>query len=151
MPQSLVKNLIHLVYATKHREPWIPKDVRDRLFAYQTGIFKDWESSALVIGGVEDHVHALFSLSKNHALKKIVEEVKKGSSKWMKTSRGASNKDFQWQSGYAAFSVSQSNLREVGKYIENQAEHHRKMTFQDELRALFNRHAVDFDERYVWD
>ena len=91
MPQSLVKNLIHLVYATRHREPWIPKDVRDRLFAYQAGIFKDWESPALVIGGVEDHVHALFSLSKNHALKKIVEEVKKGSSKWMKTNRGASN------------------------------------------------------------
>ncbi|MBC8871019.1 MAG: IS200/IS605 family transposase [Planctomycetes bacterium] len=151
MAQSLVKNLIHLVYSTKYRKPWIPEDVQEGLFAYQAGIFRQWESPALVIGGVEDHVHALFSLSKNHALKKIVEEVKKGSSKWMKTSDGSGNKDFQWQAGYAGFSVSQSNVKEVRKYIENQAEHHRRMTFQDELRALFRRHGIEFDERYVWD
>ena len=76
MPQSLVKNLIHLVYSTKQRKPWIPEDVRERLYAYQAGIFREWESPAVVVGGVEDHVHALFSLSKNHALKKVVEEVK---------------------------------------------------------------------------
>ena len=151
MSQSLVKNLIHLVYSTKHRKPWIPDDVRDRLFAYQAGIFRQWESPSLVIGGVEDHIHALFSLSKNHAIKTIVEEVKKGSSKWMKTVEGAGNTDFQWQNGYAGFSVSQSNVEEVSKYIENQAEHHRKTTFQDELRGLFKRHGIDFDERYVWD
>ena len=125
MPQSLVKNLIHLVYSTKHRKPWLPNEVRENLFAYQSGIFKQWESPAIVVGGVEDHVHALFALSKNHALKKIVEEVKKGSSKWMKTSAGTSNRDFRWQAGYAAFSVSQSNAPQVRKYIENQAEHHR--------------------------
>src|SRR5204863_9785708 len=83
MSQSLVKNLVHLVYSTKHREPLIPVDHRAALFAYQAGIFKQWESPALVIGGMEDHVHALFALSKNHPLKKLVEEVKKGSSKWM--------------------------------------------------------------------
>ena len=77
MSQSLVKNLLHLVYSTKHRTPWISAEVRPRLFAYQAGVFKEWECPALLIGGVEDHVHALFSLSKNHALKKIVEEVKK--------------------------------------------------------------------------
>ncbi len=113
MSQSLVKNLIHLVYSTKHRKAWIPEEVRERLWAYQAGIFKDWESPALIIGGVEDHVHALFSLSKNYPLKKIVEEVKKGSSKWMKTSEGASNVDFTWQAGYAGFSVSQSKVPEV--------------------------------------
>ncbi len=107
MSQSLAKNLIHLVYSTKHRQAWIPKHHRDGLFAYQAGIFKEWESPALVIGGVEDHVHALFSLSKNHALKKVVEEVKKGSSKWMKTD-GPRIAEFCWQAGYAAFSVSQS-------------------------------------------
>ena len=139
MSQSLVKNLVHLVYSTKHRRLWIPEEVRERLFAYQAGIFKQWESSALVIGGAEDHVHALFSLSKNFPLKKIVEEVKKRRSKWMKTDGGAGNKDFQWQAGYAGFSVSQSNVEEVTKYVENQAEHHRRMTFQDELRALFRR------------
>ena len=151
MSQSLVKNLVHLVYSTKHRQPWIHDDVRNRLFAYQAGIFKQWDSPAIVIGGIEDHVHALFSLSKNHALKKIVEEVKKSSSKWMKTSEGSNNQDFQWQSGYAGFSVSQSNVDEVRKYIENQQEHHRKMTFQDELRRLFQRHGIEYDERFVWD
>ena len=151
MGQSLVKNLVHLVYSTKHRKPWIPEDVRPLLFAYQAGIFKQWESPALVIGGVGDHVHALFSLSKNHALKKIVEEVKKSSSKWMKTDDGTGNREFQWQTGYAGFSVSQSQLPDVSNYIESQAEHHRRMTFQDELRALFRRHGMEFDERYVWD
>ena len=73
MPQSLVKNLIHLIYSTKHRTPWIPKDVQERLWAYQAGIFQKMENPALIIGGVEDHVHALFLLSKNHALKDVVE------------------------------------------------------------------------------
>jgi REP element-mobilizing transposase RayT len=150
MSQSLVKNLVHLVYSTKHRQPWIAKNHRDSLYAYQAGIFKEWSSPALVIGGVEDHVHTLFSLSKNHALKKIVEEVKTGSSKWMKN-EGPRTPDFYWQGGYAAFSVSQSNVEVVKRYIENQEEHHCKMTFQDELRALFQRHGIEFDERYVWD
>jgi putative transposase len=150
MSQSLVKNLIHLVYSTKHRTRWIPEEHQQDLWRYQAGIFKDWDSTALVIGGVDDHVHALFSLSKNYALKKIVEEVKKGSSKWMK-SDGPRNPEFHWQAGYAAFSVSQSSVEEVTRYIENQAEHHRKVTFQDELRSLFKRHGIDFDERYVWD
>ena len=92
----------------------------------------------------------LDSSSKNHALKKIVEEVKKGSSKWMKVD-GPKNPDFHWQAGYAAFSVSHSNLGEVRRYIENQEDHHRKMTFQDELRVLFRRHGIEFDERFVWD
>jgi REP element-mobilizing transposase RayT len=150
MSQSLVKNLIHLVYSTKHRKPWIPDDVQDGLYAYQAGIFKTWDSPALVIGGVEDHVHALFSLSKNHALKKIVEKGKKGSSKWMKR-EGTKNQDFCWQSGYAGFSVSQSNVGQVQEYIGNQKEHHRTMSFQDELRGLLKRHGIEFDERYVWD
>ena len=151
MGQSLVKNLIHLVYSTRYRKPWIPEDVRPRLFAYQAGIFKQWESPALVVGGAEDHVHVLCSLSKNFALKKVVEEIKKGSSKWMKTDDGSGNKDFQWQTGYAGFSVGQSVAPDVTRYIENQAEHHRRMTFQDELRSLFRRHGIEFDERYVCD
>jgi putative transposase len=150
MSQSLVKNLIHLVYGTKNRQPSIPKDLRAGLFAYQAGILQEWDSPALVIGGVEDHVHALFALSMNHPLKKIVEEVKKGSSKWMKVD-GPQNPDFHWQAGYGAFSVSHSNVRAVKRYIENQEERHLKMTFQDELRALFRRHGIEFDERFVWD
>jgi REP element-mobilizing transposase RayT len=141
---------VHLVYSTKHRERLIPKKHRDALFAYQAGIFKEWESPALIIGGVEDRVHALFALSKNHPLKRIVEEVKKGSTKWMK-SDAPRVPHFGWQAGYAAFSVSQSKVAPVQKYIEGQDEHHHKTTFQDELRALFKRHGIAFDERYVWD
>jgi REP element-mobilizing transposase RayT len=125
MSQSLANNLVHLVYSTKHRMNWIPEFSQESLWAYQAGIFREWDSPAIVIGGVEDHVHALFSLSKNHALKKIVEEVKKGSSKWMKTAEGTSNRDFAWQGGYGAFSVSKSNEPDVKNYIQNQAEHHR--------------------------
>jgi REP element-mobilizing transposase RayT len=150
MSQSLVKILIHLVYSTKHREPWIPKEKQEALYAYQAGIFKHWDSPAIIIGGVQDHVHVLFSQSKKHALMKIVEEVKKGSSKWMKTD-GPRNKDFYWQNGYAAFSVSESNVLDVRKYIENQEEHHREMTFQDELRLLLDRHHIAYDERFLWD
>jgi len=132
------------------RRPWIAKNYRNALFAYQAGIFREWDSPAITIGGVEDHVHALVDLSKNHPLKKIVEEVKKGSSKWTKTD-GPRNLEFHWQAGYAAFSVSQSNLDEVKRYIENQEEHHRKLTFQEELRAFYRRQEIEFDERYVWD
>src|SRR5581483_4475377 len=119
MSQSLVRNLVHLVYSTKSRQPWITAEHRPGLYAYQAGIFREWDTPALVIGGTDDHVHALFCLSRNHALKKIVEEVKKGSSKWMKTD-GPRNPDFFWQAGYGAFSVSESNAEVVRRYIENQ-------------------------------
>jgi REP element-mobilizing transposase RayT len=150
MSQSLVKNLLHLVYSTKYRHALIPEDVQGRLYAYQAGVYKECESPAMVIGGVEDHVHALFSLSKNYALKTVVEHIKTGSSKWMKV-EGSKNRSFYWQNGYSAFSVSQSNVEDVRRYIETQREHHRKMTFQDELRVLFQRHGIEYDERYVWD
>jgi REP element-mobilizing transposase RayT len=150
MSQSLVQNLVHLIYSTKNRRHWIPQEHREDLFAYQAGVFKNLQSPALTIGGVDDHVHALFSLSKNHALKDIVEGVKKGSSKWMKI-EGPKIAEFHWQAGYAAFSVSQSNVPQVRRYIDNQVEHHRKMTYQDELRLLFQKHKIEFDERYVWD
>ena len=150
MSQSLVKNLVHLVYSTKHRQTWLAAEHRPSLFAYMAGILSEWESPALIVGGVEDHVHALFSLSKNHALKRVVEEVKKGSSKWLKKV-GAEYHAFAWQAGYAGFSVSQSNVEAVRHYIATQEEHHQHMTFQDELRTLFRRHEIEFDERYLWD
>ncbi len=150
MPQSLVKNLVHLVFSTKHRTACLDDEVRPRLWAYQVGILQQWDSPALVIGGFTDHVHLLFALSKNHALKKIVEEVKKGSSIWIKE-QSPQLGDFHWQNGYGAFSVSESNAAAVRTYIQNQERHHRTMSFQDELRELLRRHGVEFDERYVWD
>ena len=103
MPQSLSKILVHLIFSTKNRDALIQKAVRPELHKYMNGILKDWDSPAIIIGSVADHAHLLFRLSKNHALSKIVEHVKKGSSKWIKT-QGARYTDFHWQAGYGAFS-----------------------------------------------
>lgn len=150
MSQSLVSNLVHLIYSTKHREHSLSADIRSRLWAYKAGILQNWDSPAIVIGGYDDHAHLLFSLSKNHALKTVVEHVKKGSSIWLKEQDPCFG-HFHWQGGYAAFSVSESKVADVRRYIENQEEHHRTVSFQDELREFLKRHGVDFDERYLWD
>src|SRR4051812_17684364 len=149
MPQSLVRNLVHLIFSTKHRQPSIAPDLRPKLEAYLRGILKNLDSPALRVGAVADHVHVLLSLSKNHALCRIVEEVKKSSSKWMKEIGGPP--DFHWQNGYGGFSVSPSNEPRVIAYIARQEEHHRRHTFQEELRNFFHKHGMTFDERYVWD
>jgi putative transposase len=148
--QSLAKNLVHLIFSTKNRQPCLSAGLRPKLHAYIAGILKEWQSPGNQIGSVEDHVHILFVLSKNHALCKVIEEVKKGSSKWVKTQEAALA-TFHWQNGYGAFSVSQSNVPTVTRYIERQEEHHRKVSFQDEFRAFLRRHGIEFDERYVWD
>jgi putative transposase len=150
MSQSLAQNLLHLVFSTKHRAPLLTAAIRLEMNAYLAGILRSWESPAILVNSVEDHVHLLFALSKNHALKTVVEEVKKGSSKWVKT-KGSLFANFHWQAGYGAFSVSQSNAPAVRHYIANQEEHHRKMTFQDELRILLQKHGIEYDERYLWD
>lgn len=150
MAQSISMNLIHLIYSTKERVPFLTPGVRPRLFAYQAGIYRQLECPAIVIGGEVDHVHALFILSKNDKLCDVIEEVKKGSSKWIKT-QGAEFGDFHWQSGYGAFSVSQSHVNKVRAYIEGQEEHHEKLSFQDEFRRFLKRYKVEYDERYVWD
>jgi len=150
MPQSLAKNLIHLIYSTKNRTPCLRREIHESLFAYQAGILKEWDSPALVIGGVTDHVHALLNLSKKHALARVIEEVKKGSSKWLK-SQGSEFRDFHWQAGYGAFSVSASNVNAVRRYIEQQEEQHRVRSFQEEFLAFLKRHGVEYDERYLWD
>ena len=150
MSQSLVKNLIHLVFSTKHRAPMISSTVRVPLHKYMAGILENCQSTALLTNSVADHVHTLFSLSKNWALKDVVEELKKGSSKWMKT-QGDSFAEFYWQAGYGAFSVSESAVPRVKRYIAAQEEHHCRVTFQDEFRELCRRHGVALDERYVWD
>ena len=150
MAQSLAKNLIHLVYSTKNRVACLNANLRPSLFAYQAGILKQCGSPALVIGGVADHVHTLFCLSKTHALTKVIEELKKGSSKWIKT-QGSGFANFQWQAGYGAFSVSPSDVDDVRRYIDRQEEHHRTKTFQEELVVLLNQHGMEYDETYLWD
>ena len=148
MPQSLVRNGIHLVFSTKHREPFITPETSAKLHAYLAGTLNALDCPAITVGGHVDHVHLLFLLAKTLPVCKAVEEVKKESSKWAKEHVHPS---FYWQSGYGAFSVSPSNEPQVTAYIARQEEHHKTTTFQDEFRELLKRHGIEFDERYVWD
>jgi len=150
MSQSLAQILVHLVFSTKDRHPLIHDDIRGELHAYLSGILRAHESPALMINTEPDHAHILFSLSKKRALADVVEEVKKGSSKWIK-SRGPAYTGFYWQGGYGAFAVSESHREEVIRYIAHQREHHRQTTFMEELRTLFTLNGIVYDERYLWD
>ncbi|MGH7814134.1 MAG: IS200/IS605 family transposase [Candidatus Binataceae bacterium] len=150
MPQSLAKNLVHLVFSTKNREPVLTAAIGPRLCAYMANIFRELDSPAIAINAWHDHLHALFALSRNRSLSKVVMEVKRATSKWIKT-QGAGFAKFHWQAGYGAFSIGQSGVQEVRAYIANQAEHHRTKSFKDEFRALLVRYKIDFDEQYVWD
>ena len=150
MGQSLSQLYVHLTFGTKNRFPFIKSDWEERLHAYLAGIMKNYKSPAIIINSVSDHVHILFRLSKNYALAKVVEEVKKQSSKWIKDLENG-NLKFAWQAGYGAFSVSSSKLDVVKQYIINQKEHHKKKSYQDEVRDFFEQYAViDYDPVYFW-
>lgn len=149
MPQSLANILIHLIFSTKERYPFLTPDIRPALQAYAATVLKGSDSPAIIINSVDDHVHALMRLSKNHALCDVVQEVKTSASKWLKT-KGANRAKFAWQNGYGAFSVSSSQVGSVRGYIADQETHHKKVTFQEEFRGFLTKHGVEFDERYVW-
>jgi len=150
MAQSLSIILIHVVYSTKDRYPFLTPEIRPQLHAYMAKVMKGIESPALIINSVADHVHVLFRLSKNHALCDVIQNAKSKTSKWIKT-KGQQFSKFQWQAGYGAFSVSSSNVEQVKQYIADQEEHHQRVSFEDELRALLRKHGIEFDERYMWD
>lgn len=151
MPQSLSKVLLHIVFSTKNRYPFLnDKNVREEMHAYLGGTCNNLECPVVIVGGVADHVHILCSLSRNQSMASLVGEIKRSSSKWVKTKSPMLSK-FAWQNGYGAFSVGESEVERVKKYIANQEEHHRKKTFQDEYRLFLMENEVEFDERYVWD
>ena len=150
MPQSLSKIYLHLIFSTKDRAPIIIEQIRDPLHRYMATVLKNIGCHANLINSVEDHVHLLFELGRTVAVSKVVEDVKKSSSKWIKTQPGGAG-NFSWQNGYGAFSLSYSNIEAVRGYVARQREHHRRRTFQDELRTLLEKHGVEYDERYIWD
>jgi putative transposase len=149
MSQSLARVLIHLVFSTKDRQPWIPQELAAELHNYLGGIHRGLDCPAIEINSQPDHVHILFVLARTRALCDVIAEVKRGSSVWIQ--ERATLPEFHWQAGYGAFSVSQSNVPAVRAYIRNQAEHHRQRTFQEEFREFLTRHGIEFDEQYVWD
>jgi putative transposase len=150
MGQSLVKNYMHIVFSTKHRQNFILPPVEEELHSYLGGVCKNLECHPIKIGGYTDHVHILCMLSKKIALMKLLEDVKSDSSKWIKK-MGKDYANFYWQDGYGAFSVNPKNVEDVIQYIGNQHEHHQKQDFQDEYRGFLKRYKVEYDERFVWD
>jgi len=149
MPQSLSVVYIHLVFSTKERRPFLRDSaLRQSVHGYLGEVSKCLDCAPIVVGGVEDHVHLLARFGRTITQAEWVKELKRVSNEWMQQ-HGVP--DFQWQAGYADFSVSQSNVDEVKRYIERQEEHHRKMSFQDELRAFLRKHGMEWDERYLWD
>jgi putative transposase len=150
MPQSLAKVYIHLVFSTKERFPWLDKAVAKELYAYLSTVLRNMDCLPICIGGIADHIHLLFVLSRTRSMAQVVEAIKKPSSKWLKT-KGPGLVDFHWQNGYGAFSVSESIIPRLKAYIDNQDHHHHKVSFQDEFLRLLDRHGIEYDERFVWD
>ena len=151
MSQSLARVVVHIVFSTKYRRPWLEdKLIQDELYKYLAQILIRIECPAITIGGAADHLHILCNLSRKIAIMDLLEELKSSSSKWIKT-KGNEFQDFSWQGGYGIFSVSESKVPDVREYIDNQEQHHKRMTFQEEFRLLCQRHGIEIDERYVWD
>ncbi len=150
MSQSLARLHVHLIFSTKKREPVLHDRVRTSLHRYMAVVLQNLGCPPDLINSVADHVHILFELGRTVSVSNAVEEVKKTSSKWIKT-QGAEFALFAWQGGYGAFAVSESNVAAVRDYIAGQQVHHRSTSFQEEYRAFLERHRVAFDERFIWD
>jgi REP-associated tyrosine transposase len=150
MAQTLTRLLTHIVFSTKDRRPWIRTEIESELYRYTRGTLSNLHSPCIEVNGTEDHLHFLTSQDKNISVSQLLCEVKKSSSKWIKT-RGRELRDFQWQDGYAAFSVNESHLERVRRYLARQKQHHRRMSFQEELLQLLTKHRVQYDQRYLWD
>jgi len=151
MAQSLAKILVHTVFSTKERRPFLRDNIpRDELHHYLGGILRHHNCQPIIVGGVADHVHLLSALSRTLTAADLVKELKRGSSIWIKT-RAPELQDFAWQSGYGMFSIGFSQIETLREYIAGQEAHHARVSFQDEFRQLLRRYEVEFDERYVWD
>ena len=146
MPQSLVKMLAHIVFSTKDRRLLIKPEIEPLLFGYISGILTNNKARLIIGGGTWDHIHLLVSIGRID-IGELIGDIKRESSKWMKQHAP----DFYWQKGYGAFSIGQSQVPAVSKYIRDQKTHHRDQTFQDEFRALCRKYEVEIDERYCWD
>ena len=150
MARSFAVNYFHIIFSTKHRQPFIDEEIEKELHRYLAGICNGLESVPIEIGGYWDHVHILCMLSKKITLIKLLEDVKSDSSRWVKT-KGQRYNQFYWQGGYGAFSVSPYEVEAVRTYIRNQHEHHKTETFQDEYRRMLTKNKTEFDERFIWD
>ena len=150
MPQSLSNILIHLIWSTKDRHPWLEPGIREKTHAFLAGAVRQYDCEAYRVGGVADHVHLAVRLSRTLSVADLVKEVKTASNKWLKE-QDPTFTGFHWQHGYGAFSVGMSQKETLLHYIDTQEEHHRTRTFQDEYRDFLKKYGIEYDERYVWD
>ncbi len=150
MAQTLIKLYIHIIFSTKNRINIISPEIEDSLYRYVGGILNNHKSKLLIANGTANHSHLLVSLNKNILIPDIVGDIKRDSSKYIKTLDEEFRK-FQWQDGYAAFSVGHTQIEDVRRYIANQKPHHQKQNFEDEMRMFFRKYEIEYDERYVWD
>jgi len=151
MSQSLTKIYTHIIFSTKNRYPFLKdNEIREELFKYIATILIEKQSFPIIVNGVEDHIHILCNLSKNISLAELVATIKRSSSLWIKTKSSDYSK-FYWQTGYAAFSVSESVKDSTKNYISNQIEHHKKRTFKEELIDFFQKYELEYDESYIWE
>ena len=150
MPQSLSDVAIHIVFSTANRHPWIKTTIESELHSYMVGICRNLDSPVIKINGTEDHIHILLVLGRTISISKLVSELKSNSSRWIKL-KDALLCDFAWQRGYGVFSVSRPNIDSVIKYIASQKEHHKTLTFKEELLSLLSRAGLSYDEKYLWD
>jgi REP element-mobilizing transposase RayT len=142
--------MLHLVFSTKNRECWIDAGIRPSLHAYLAGACRAVGSEAYRVGGTEDHIHIACTLPRTITVSKLLEEIKKSSSAWMKT-QGQDYVKFAWQAGYGAFSLGQSQMSVLLNYIEGQEEHHKTRTFKEEFIEFLKRYEVEYDEKYLWE
>ena len=149
MSQSLSQLYTHIVFHTKHNQDLIHADVENELYAYFGGILKENKSVPIAINGIANHVHILCIMSKNIALADLLEELKRNSSRWIKT-KGKAYLDFAWQGGYGGFSVSQSKVDVVKRYIENQKDHHKTETVKEEYVRFLKEYGIDYKDEYLW-
>jgi REP element-mobilizing transposase RayT len=151
MSHSLAQIYLHLVFSTKERRPYLEnRSLRDELHNYLGGTCNNLGCPILCVGGVADHVHLLCRLGRMISVADLVRELKRESSKWLKT-KDADLANFHWQTGYGAFSVSPGHVEVLRAYIDKQEEHHGRESFQDEFRRLLTKYGLEWDERYVWD
>ena len=147
MSSSYCNLLYHIVFSTKRREPWLTPPIRPRVHEYLGGAIRNEGGIAVIINGTADHVHILAKLRQDKAISKVIGELKANSSGWI--SRTFKDAGFAWQEGYGAFTVSESMLSKVYRYIERQEEHHRSVSFLEEFKILLKAHGLPFDERYL--
>ena len=146
MGHSLASVHVHFVFSTKNRLPLLADDLQADMFAYLGGIVRELAGKPVMVGGIPDHVHMLARMPAGMSISDFMRVVKTNSSRWARPRK----RDFAWQTGFAAFSVSMSLLPQVTRYIREQEKHHRKMTFQEELVALLKKHNIAYEERYIW-